>query len=238
MIETVTNKWRDVLHEQTTYDYYKKLQTFLAKEYNEATIYPKQEAVLNALTYTDYDDVKVVLLGQDPYHGPRQAHGLSFSVLPGQKLPPSLRNMMKELQDDLGCELPDHGELTHWAKQGVLLLNTVLTVRAGEAHSHKGQGWEQFTDAVIESIAKREQPVVFLLWGKPAQSKRQIIERYPNGHIILEAPHPSPLSAHRGFFGSNPYSKTNDALIQLGQAPIDWCIPHKQAKLFDESMVK
>lgn len=238
MIETVMNKWRDVLHDQTTCDYYKNLQTFLAKEYNEATIYPKQADIFNALTYTDYDDVKVVLLGQDPYHGPNQAHGLSFSVLPGQKLPPSLRNMMKELQDDLGYELPDHGELTHWAKQGVLLLNTVLTVRAGEAHSHKGQGWEQFTDVVIESIAKREQPVVFLLWGKPAQTKRQIIEHYQNGHIILEAPHPSPLSAHRGFFGSKPFSKTNDALIQLGQVPIDWYLPHKQAKLFEESMVK
>ena len=232
MLENVTNRWHNVLKEQTTLDYYKKLQVFLNAEYETNTIYPQKSHVFNALNYTDYDDVKVVLLGQDPYHGPNQAHGLSFSVLPGQKLPPSLKNMLKELQEDLGCELPDHGELTHWAKQGVLLLNTVLTVRAGEANSHQKKGWELFTDAIIESIAKREKPVVFLLWGKPAQSKRPIIERFNNDHVIFEAPHPSPLSAHRGFFGSKPYSKTNEALVTLGQTPIDWCLQTKQTKLF------
>lgn len=232
MLENVTNTWHNVLKEQTTLDYYKNLQVFLNNEYEMNTIYPKKSHIFNALNYTDYNDVKVVLLGQDPYHGPNQAHGLSFSVLPGQKLPPSLKNMLKELQEDLGCELPDHGELTNWAKQGVLLLNTVLTVRAGEANSHQKKGWELFTDAIIESIAQREKPVVFLLWGKPAQSKRSIIERCNNNHVIYEAPHPSPLSAHRGFFGSKPYSKTNEALVSFGQTPIDWCLQNKQAKLF------
>lgn len=238
MIETLTNTWNDILRPQTTETYYANLQHFLEQEYATKMIYPKRENIFNALQLTNYEDVKVVLLGQDPYHGPNQAHGLSFSVLSGQKLPPSLKNMMKELQHDLGCAIPDNGELTHWAKQGVLLLNTVLTVRAGEANSHKGQGWETFTDAIIESIAKREHPIVFLLWGKPAQSKRSIIERFDNGHVILQAPHPSPLSAHRGFFGSKPYSQTNEALVMLGQTPIDWCLQNKQAKLFDESMVK
>lgn len=232
MLESVTNKWQEVLKEQTTLPYYTNLQAFLNTEYEEKTIYPKKSDIFNALTYTDYDDVKVVLLGQDPYHGPNQAHGLSFSVLPGQKIPPSLKNMLKELHDDLGCELPDHGELTSWAKQGVLLLNTVLTVRAGKANSHQKMGWELFTDAIIENIAKRDKPVVFLLWGKPAQSKRTIIERFNNGHVILEAPHPSPLSAHRGFFGSKPYSKTNEALVTIGHTPIDWCLQTKQTKLF------
>ena len=232
MLENVTNTWHNVLKEQTTLDYYKNLQVFLNNEYEMNTIYPKKSHIFNALNYTDYNDVKVVLLGQDPYHGPNQAHGLSFSVLPGQKLPPSLKNMLKELQEDLGCEVPDHGELTNWAKQGVLLLNTVLTVRAGEANSHQKKGWELFTDAIIESIAQREKPVVFLLWGKPAQSKRSIIERCNNNHVIYEAPHPSPLSAHRGFFGSKPYSKTNEALVSFGQTPIDWCLQNKQAKLF------
>ena len=225
MIEMITNRWNDLLRQQTTYAYYEKLQHYLNDQYNTETIYPKREHILHALQLTNYDDVKVVLLGQDPYHGPNQAHGLSFSVLAGQKLPPSLKNMMKELQEDIGCAIPEDGDLTHWAKQGVLLLNTVLTVRAGEANSHKGQGWEQFTDVIIEILAKREKPVVFLLWGKPAQSKRSIIKRYNNAHIIIEAPHPSPLSAYRGFFGSKPYSKVNDALMSFGEIPIDWCLP-------------
>lgn len=232
VIETIINSWKKILITQMKQSYYEHLQNYLDEQYEHETVYPRREAVFNALNLTDYTDVKVVLLGQDPYHGPNQAHGLSFSVLPGKKLPPSLRNMMKELQEDVGCGIPDNGELTHWAKQGVLLLNTVLTVRAGEANSHKGQGWETFTDVIIEEIAKRQQPVVFLLWGKPAQSKRVIIERYSNGHVILEAPHPSPLSAHRGFFGSRPYSKTNEALIALGKEPIDWCLASKQATLF------
>lgn len=233
MIEQLPNGWRQILASQQQEEYFQNLMQFLTQQYKEEIIYPKREVVFNAFHYTDYDEVKVVLLGQDPYHGPNQAHGLSFSVEEGQKIPPSLRNMLKELQDDVGCTPPDHGELFHWAKQGVLLLNTVLTVRQGEANSHKGQGWEQFTDTVIEKLAARTEPIVFLLWGKPAQSKRAIIERISAQHIILEAPHPSPLSAHRGFFGSKPFSKTNAALMALGDKPIDWCIQSKQAKLFD-----
>ena len=233
MIEQLTNGWQKILAPQEQQAYYQKLMQFVNEQYEIAVVYPKKEHIFNALMATDYDDVKVVLLGQDPYHGPNQAHGLSFSVEQGQKLPPSLKNMMKELQADVGCSLPDHGSLMDWAKQGVLLLNTVLTVRQGEAHSHKGKGWEQLTDVIIEQLAQREKPIVFLLWGKPAQSKRAIIERVSTAHLILEAPHPSPLSAHRGFFGSKPYSQTNAALRAMGESPIDWCINSKQAKLFD-----
>ncbi|MEK5079180.1 uracil-DNA glycosylase [Solibacillus sp. FSL W7-1436] len=227
MMEQLTNSWKDLLAREAEEPYYKLLETFLVRQYNEATVYPEKENIFNALQLTDYNDVKVVILGQDPYHGPNQAHGLSFSVEKGQKLPPSLKNMMKELQQDIGCEIPEHGDLTSWAKQGVLLLNTVLTVQAGKANSHKGQGWEQLTNAIIEHLAKRDQPIVFLLWGKPAQSKRMLIERISDKHIILQSPHPSPLSAHRGFFGSRPYSKANEALLSLGQQPIDWCLTKK-----------
>lgn len=227
MMEQLTNSWKDLLAGEAELPYYKSLGKFLVEQYMEGTVYPKKENIFNALQLTDYEDVKVVILGQDPYHGPNQAHGLSFSVEKGQKLPPSLKNMMKELQQDIGCEIPVHGDLTSWTKQGVLLLNTVLTVQAGKANSHKGQGWEQFTDAVIENLAKRDQPIVFLLWGKPAQSKRILIERISRKHIILQSPHPSPLSAHRGFFGSKPYSKANEALLSLGQQPIDWCLMRK-----------
>lgn len=233
LIEQLTNGWQEILAPQQEETYYQKLMQFVNEQYETAVVYPKKEHIFSALHYTDYNEVKVVLLGQDPYHGPNQAHGLSFSVEQGQKLPPSLKNMMKELQEDVGCPLPDHGELVDWAKQGVLLLNTVLTVRQGEANSHKGQGWEQLTDVIIEKLAMRKKPIVFLLWGKPAQSKRAIIERISNDHVILEAPHPSPLSAYRGFFGSKPYSKTNEVLLTRGQRPIDWCINSKQAKLFD-----
>lgn len=227
MMEQLTNGWKDLLAGETEQPYYKSLEKFLMRQYMEGTVYPKQENIFNALQLTDFEDVKVVILGQDPYHGPNQAHGLSFSVEKGQKLPPSLRNMMKELQHDIGCEIPEHGDLSMWAKQGVLLLNTVLTVQASKAHSHKGQGWEKFTDAVIEHLAKRDQPIVFLLWGKPAQSKRILIERISRNHIILQSPHPSPLSAHRGFFESRPYSKANEALLSIGQQPIDWCLMRK-----------
>lgn len=227
MMKQLTNGWKDLLAGETEQPYYKSLEKFLMRQYMEGTVYPKQENIFNALQLTDYEDVKVVILGQDPYHGPNQAHGLSFSVEKGQKLPPSLKNMMKELQQDIGCEIPEHGDLSLWARQGVLLLNTVLTVQAGKANSHKGQGWEKFTDAVIENLAKRDQPIVFLLWGKPAQSKRILIERISRNHIILQSPHPSPLSAHRGFFGSKPYSKANEALLSIGQQPIDWCLMRK-----------
>lgn len=219
----VTNEWQQILATEFEQPYYKKLQQFLAEEYATQTIYPSQQQVLNALQITPYSQVKVVLLGQDPYHGAGQAHGLSFSVQPGVPHPPSLRNMFQELQEDLNVPVPASGSLLKWAEQGVLLLNTVLTVRAGEANSHKGQGWEQFTDAVIKKLAERDEPVIFLLWGKPAQAKRKLIEQSSH-HIILQAPHPSPLSAYRGFFGSKPYSQVNAALQTLGQDPIDWCL--------------
>lgn len=233
MIDQLTNHWKAILASQQQQHYFKNLQNFLAEQYKQEIVYPKKENILNALQLTDYNAVKVVILGQDPYHGPNQAHGLSFSVEQGQKLPPSLRNIMKELQQDIGCELPDDGDLSNWAKQGVLLLNTVLTVQAGKANSHKGQGWEQFTDVIIEKLAERNQPIVFLLWGKPAQSKRKIIERIANQHIIITSPHPSPLSAHRGFFGSKPYSNVNDVLLSIGEKPINWCLNGKQTKHFD-----
>ena len=224
MMKQLTNSWKDILACEAEQPYYRNLEKFLDRQYMEQTVYPEKENIFNAFQLTDYNHVKAVILGQDPYHGPNQAHGLSFSVEKGQKLPPSLKNMMKELQQDIGCEIPEHGDLSSWAKQGVLLLNTVLTVQAGKANSHKGQGWEHFTNAVIEHLAKRDKPIVFLLWGKPAQSKRILIERISNNHIILESPHPSPLSAHRGFFGSKPYSKANEALRSLGHQPIDWCL--------------
>lgn len=217
----VTNEWQQILATEFDQPYYKKLQQFLAAEYKTQTIYPSQQQVLNALQTTPYSRVKVVLLGQDPYHGAGQAHGLSFSVQPGVPHPPSLRNMFQELQEDLNVPIPTSGSLLKWAEQGVLLLNTVLTVRAGEAHSHKGQGWEQFTDAIIKKLVERDEPIIFILWGKPAQAKRKLIEQGGH-HIILQAPHPSPLSAYRGFFGSQPYSKVNEALQTLGHDPVDW----------------
>lgn len=179
--------------------------------------------VYEALELTPYEEVKVVILGQDPYHGVNQAHGLSFSVQPGVKTPPSLVNIYKELKNDLGIEPVSHGNLVTWAKQGVLLLNTVLTVREGQAYSHRGKGWEQLTDAIIEKLNERDKPIVFILWGKPAQEKMKMIDK--SRHIIITAPHPSSLSAHRGFFGSKPFSKTNDALLALGETPIDWQLP-------------
>ena len=221
MKKVFENEWQSILQDEFNKPYYESLRKFVAEEYSRSTVYPQKEDVMNALHTTSYSDVKVVILGQDPYHGPNQAHGMSFSVKPGIPKPPSLKNMLKELQDDLGCAIPDHGYLMKWAQQGVLLLNTVLTVRAGEANSHKGKGWEQFTDAVIAKLAERQAPIIFVLWGKPAQTKKSIIARYPQ-HVILEAPHPSPLSAHRGFFGSKPYSKINAQLVAWGQKPIDW----------------
>ena len=218
------NDWQSILADELEKPYYQALRQFVAQEFSTQTIYPKMEDVLNAFSTTAYRDVKVVILGQDPYHGPDQAHGLSFSVKPGIPHPPSLRNMLKELQDDIGCSIPKNGTLTKWAEQGVMLLNTVLTVRAGQANSHKGQGWEQFTDAVIEKLAARQQPIIFVLWGKPAQRKKQLILKYSEQHVIFEAPHPSPLSAYRGFFGSKPYSKINAQLEAWGEQPIDWCL--------------
>ncbi|MFR3072044.1 MAG: uracil-DNA glycosylase, partial [Paeniclostridium sp.] len=187
-------------------------------------IYPDMYDIFNALKYTSYKDTKVLILGQDPYHGENQAHGLAFSVKPGVRIPPSLLNMYKELHADLGCFIPNNGYLVPWAEQGVLLLNTALTVRAHQANSHKGKGWEVFTDNIIKLLNLRDEPVIFVLWGNNARSKKKLIDT--NKHYIIESAHPSPLSASRGFFGSKPFSKTNDILIKLGRAPINWQIPN------------
>lgn len=222
MAINIKNDWMKLLENQFEMTYYKELREFLIQEYASKTIYPDKYDIYNALNYTAYKDVKVVILGQDPYHGPNQAHGLSFSVKPGIPAPPSLVNIYKELKDDLGCYIPNNGYLKKWAEQGVLLLNTSLTVRAGEANSHRNKGWEIFTDAIISLLNQREKPVVFILWGSNAISKESLITN--KSHYIIKSPHPSPLSAHRGFFGSKPFSKTNDFLKSIGETPVDWQI--------------
>jgi len=215
------NAWDEVLKEEFEKPYYSTLREFLKKEYAEATVFPQVSDLWTAFKRTPFNEVKVVILGQDPYHGPGQAHGLSFSVKPGVKIPPSLRNMFKELATDIGCPIPENGTLTGWADQGVLMLNTVLTVRQGLAHSHRKQGWETFTDQVIRHLSDREKPVVFLLWGRPAQEKKKFIDA--TRHAIIESVHPSPLSASRGFLGSRPYSQANETLKAWNEDPIDWC---------------
>ena len=212
--------WNEILAEEMQKDYYQELQDFVQKRRAEVRVFPEAKNVFNALELTPFESVKVVILGQDPYHGFGQAHGLSFSVQKGIPLPPSLKNIYKELQEDIGGELPTEGDLSHWAKQGVLLLNTVLTVEEGNANSHKGMGWERLTNRLIESLNELNHPVIFILWGKPAQDKEKLITN--PSHVILKAPHPSPLSAYRGFFGSKPFSKVNEILIQQGQTPIRW----------------
>ena len=212
--------WNEILAEEKQKEYYQQLQAFVQKRRQEVRVFPEEKNVFKALELTPFESVKVVILGQDPYHGFGQAHGLSFSVQKGTSLPPSLKNIYKELQEDIGGERPTEGDLSHWAKQGVLLLNTVLTVEEGNANSHKGMGWETLTNQLIESLNELKHPVIFILWGKPAQDKEKLITN-PN-HVILKAPHPSPLSAYRGFFGSKPFSKVNDILIQQGQTPICW----------------
>lgn len=214
------NDWQDVLGAEFEKPYYLQLREFLKQEYFTKTVYPPMEDMWSAFRYTPYAKVKVVILGQDPYHGPGQAHGMSFSVKPGVPHPPSLQNMFKELHDDLGFDIPRDGTLIKWAQQGVLLLNTVLTVRAHQAHSHKDHGWEQFTDTVIQKLSQRNEPIVFVLWGRPAQQKERLIDT--TRHTIIKAPHPSPLSAYRGFFGSHPYSKINNQLVAWGMEPIDF----------------
>jgi len=221
-MQRFNNDWQEVLQEEVAQPYFAELMDFVENEYEEQTIYPPKEDVFNAFNHTPFEQVKVVILGQDPYHGPGQAHGLSFSVKPGVKHPPSLRNMLKELQDDLGCDIPKDGTLTKWADQGVLMLNTVLTVREGKAHSHKGKGWETFTDEVIRKLSEREKPLAFVLWGKPAQQKKLFIDT--ERHAVIESVHPSPLSARRGFFGSKPYSAINEKLKEFGKEPIDFCL--------------
>ncbi|MDN6195560.1 MAG: uracil-DNA glycosylase [Atopostipes suicloacalis] len=199
---------------------YKELKKFLKKEYSEQIVYPPKEDIWTAFKWTSYEDVKVVILGQDPYHGEGQAHGLSFSVKKDKKIPPSLRNIFKELADDLNVTPASHGYLKKWAEQGVFLLNTVLTVRAGEAGSHRGKGWEELTDSVIRSLNRKENSIIFILWGAEAKKKRKLINE--EKHFIVESVHPSPLSAYRGFFKSKPFSKTNKLLIQSGQKEIHW----------------
>jgi len=216
----IGNEWDELLADEWEKDYYKKLRCILAKEYREQTIYPNMHDIFNALKYTSYNDVKVVILGQDPYHGPNQAHGLSFSVKAPTPPPPSLQNIFEEQKNDLGVPIPSHGDLTSWAKQGVLLLNTVLTVRQGNPNSHARIGWQTLTDRIIELLNERQKPLVFLLWGANAAKKQPFLTS--KQHLILKAPHPSPLSAYRGFFGCRHFSKTNDFLIQTGQTPIDW----------------
>jgi uracil-DNA glycosylase len=216
--------WNPILREQLEQPYWAELQAFLAKERAEHVVFPPNNEVFSALHMTPFGDVRVVILGQDPYHGPGQAHGLSFSVKPGVPTPPSLVNMFKELHADVGCPIPKSGNLAGWARQGVLLLNATLTVRAHTAASHQGKGWETFTDAVISAVNSKPERVVFVLWGAFARKKRNLIDI--DRHVIVESAHPSPLSARTGFFGSKPYSAVNSALVEVGLAPIDWSQTH------------
>lgn len=216
----IGNDWDNLLKDEYNKDYFKDLEKFVLKEYNAKTIYPKINEVYNAFRYTSFNDIKVVIIGQDPYHGENQAEGLCFSVKKGVQKPPSLVNIFKELHDDLGYAIPKNGSLVSWTKEGVLLLNAVLTVEKDKAASHKGKGWEIFTDEVIKIINKKDTPVVFILWGSYARSKKELITN--KKHFIIESAHPSPLSAHNGFFGSRPFSRTNNFLIEHGLKPINW----------------
>lgn len=218
----IGNRWDEILKNEFESEYYKSIREFLKKEYSQYKIYPDMNDIFNSLEYADYDNIKVVIIGQDPYHEEGQAHGLSFSVKPGIAIPPSLQNIYKELNDDLGCYIPNNGYLEKWAKQGVLLLNNVLTVRAHQANSHKTCGWETFTDSIIKSLNEREKPVIFLIWGSCAKQKESYITN--KNHYILKAPHPSPLSAYRGFFGCKHFSRANEILIANNEEPIDWQI--------------
>ena len=216
------NDWDEILKDEFEKPYYKELRAFLKREYSTRRIYPEMNDIFNSLKCSSFKDTRVVIIGQDPYHGAGQAHGMCFSVKKGVEPPPSLKNIFKELESDVGFKIPNHGELTAWAKQGVLLLNTVLTVREATPNSHKGKGWESFTDRVISELNKKDTPVVFLLWGANAKAKAKIIDN-PR-HVKLETVHPSPLSAYGGFFGCKHFSKTNEILIASGQKPIDWQI--------------
>lgn len=221
----ISNDWAEKISAEYKKPYYRELFNFIKEEYSKVVVYPPSEDIFNAMHLTPLSKVKCVIIGQDPYHEPGQAHGLCFSVKPDIKVPPSLENIYKELHDDIGFSIPNHGYLEEWAKQGVLLLNTVLTVQAHRAFSHRGKGWEQFTDAIIRTVNEVERPVVFLLWGKPAQEKKALLNN-PK-HLILEAPHPSPLSAYRGFFGCKHFSKANEFLAKNGETPIDWTLPQE-----------
>lgn len=216
------NDWDEIIGNEFSKDYYKNLRNFLIKEYQESKIYPSMYDIFNALKYTSYSNTKIVIIGQDPYHGYNQAHGLCFSVKKGVKKPPSLCNIFKELNSDIGIEIPKDGHLVKWAEQGVLLLNTILTVRESMPMSHKGKGWEIFTDTILSKLNQREKPVIFMLWGNPAKQKKQLITN--SSHYILEAAHPSPLSAYYGYFGCKHFSKANKFLLEVGATPIDWHI--------------
>ena len=219
----ISNDWLPEIKGEFGKPYYKELYNFVKQEYSSTTVYPPADDIFNAFHYTPLSEVKVLLLGQDPYHNVNQAHGLSFSVLPSQKdIPPSLQNIYKELEKDCGCYIPNNGYLEKWARQGVLLLNTVLTVRAHQANSHQNRGWEEFTDSVIKTLNRQDRPIVYLLWGSPARRKKSMLNNPKQ--LVLEAPHPSPLSAYRGFFGCKHFSQTNDFLSQNGIEPIDWQI--------------
>ena len=221
----LTGEWENALKEEFSKEYYKKLFLFVREQDSKVPVDPASDEIFTAFHLTPLEHVKVVILGQDPYHNVGQAHGLCFSVKPQVDIPPSLENIYKELHDDLGCKIPNHGYLTSWAEQGVLLLNTVLTVQAHKPMSHRGVGWEEFTDAAIRKVNEQDRPIVFILWGKPAQGKEKMLDN-PK-HLILKAPHPSPLSAYRGFFGSKPFSQTNEFLVKNGEIPIDWQIPDR-----------
>lgn len=218
----ITGSWANALRDEFKQDYYRQLYDRINSEYRTHRVYPPAEDLFSAFHYTPLENVKVVILGQDPYHEEGQAHGLSFSVRPGIEIPPSLQNIYKELSDELGTYIPDNGYLVKWAKQGVLLLNTVLTVQAHKANSHKDIGWEKFTDAVIKTVDKQDGPIVFMLWGRPAQAKKALLHN--TNHLVLEAPHPSPLSSYRGFFGCGHFAKANEFLVRHGLSPIDWQI--------------
>ena len=216
----IGNSWDEILKDEFDKEYYQNLRKFLAYEYRKYTVYPDMYDIFNSLKYTAYEDVSVVIIGQDPYHNEGEAHGLSFSVPKGIKTPPSLLNIYKEIRDDLGYEIPSHGCLVSWAEQGVLLLNATLTVRAGQANSHQGKGWEILTDEIIRKLNDRDKPVVFILWGRYARDKKKLITNYR--HLVLEGAHPSPLSASNGFFGGRYFSKANEFLTENGIEPIDW----------------
>ena len=219
-LQEIDSQWQEALKEEFQKDYYHELMAKVSEAYENNQVFPPANEVFNALNLTPLSQVKAVIIGQDPYHDVGQAHGLCFSVKPGVKVPPSLVNIYKELHDDLGCSIPEDGYLVKWATQGVLMLNTVLTVNAHVANSHKGYGWEKFTDAIISKVNEEDRPIVFLLWGAPAQKKKKLLNN-PK-HLILEAPHPSPLSVYRGFWGCKHFSKTNEFLVNNGIEPIDW----------------
>lgn len=220
----IGNDWDKFFQEEFKEDYFCKLKDFLKEEYKENIIYPSQEDIFSPFKFSSYENTKILILGQDPYHGENQAHGLAFSVKPGVKIPPSLRNIYKEIESELGIKKPNNGYLVSWAKQGMLMMNTVLTVREGKANSHKGKGWEKFTDKVIELLNKKKEPMIFILWGNNAKKKKKLID--DSKHFIIEGVHPSPLSANRGFFGCNHFKEVNKILISLGKKEIDWSIPN------------